>query len=107
MNKKYITISGAPHRVEANWNAITAYLASRGKDSLQGLSDISKLPPSELAPLMAACLNEGERLDGHDASFTAEWIGENCGMNEVSDFVAAFCEQSLSKMPSADAEKKD
>lgn len=106
MNKMYITIAGAEHRVEANWNAITSYLTARGKDSLQGLSDISSLSPSELPHLMAACVNEGERLEGHDCNLTAEWIGENCGMTEMSEFITVFCKMVTPQLP-ADKAKKE
>lgn len=105
MDKKYITIAGAEHRVEANWNAITSYLASRGKDNLQGLSDISALQPTEIPYLMAACVNEGERLEGHDSSLTGEWIGENCGMTEISDFISVFCKMVTPQVPAAKAKK--
>ena len=106
MNKMYITIAGAEHRVEANWNAITSYLTARGKDSLQGLSDISSLSPSELPHLMAACVKEGERLEGRESSLTAEWIGENCGMTELTEFVSAFCRMVTPQVP-ADKAKKE
>lgn len=106
MNKAYITIGGVRHRVEANWNAITSYLTSRGKDSLEGLSDISKLSPSELAPLMAACLNEGNRLDGNDARVTPEMLGESCGLSQITEFVTAFCQQTTPQLPT-EAEKKE
>jgi hypothetical protein len=105
MNKMYITIAGAKHRVEANWNAITSYLTARGKDSLQGLSDISSLSPSELPHLMAACVNEGERLEGRESSLTAEWIGENCGMTELTEFVSAFCRMVTPQIPADKAKK--
>lgn len=105
MNKVYITIAGAEHRVEANWNAITSYLTARGKNSLQGLSDISSLSPSELPHLMAACVNEGERLEGHDCNLTAEWIGENCGMAELTAFVTAFCKMATPQLPEDKAKK--
>jgi hypothetical protein len=105
MNKMYITIAGAKHRVEANWNAITSYLTARGKDSLQGLSDISSLSPSELPHLMAACVNEGERLEGRESSLTAEWIGENCGMAELTEFVSAFCRMVTPQVPADKAKK--
>lgn len=105
MSKVYITIAGAEHRVEANWNAITSYLTARGKNSLQGLSDISSLSPSELPHLMAACVNEGERLEGHDCNLTAEWIGENCGMTELTAFVAAFCKMATPQLPEDKAKK--
>ena len=105
MNKMYITIAGAEHRVEANWNAITSYLTARGKDSLQGLSDISSLSPSELPHLMAACVKEGERLEGRESSLTAEWIGENCGMTELTEFVSAFCRMVTPQVPADKAKK--
>jgi hypothetical protein len=106
MNKNYISIGGAQHRVEANWNAITSYLSERGKDTLEGLSDISKLPPSELAPLMAACINEGNRLDGNDARVTAQWLGENCGMAQITEFVTVFCRQTSPQIPAEKAKKE-
>jgi hypothetical protein len=106
MNKMYIIIAGAEYRVEANWNAITSYLTARGKDSLQGLSDISSLAPSELPHLMAACVKEGERLEGRESSLTAEWIGENCGMTELTAFVSAFCSMVTPQVP-ADKAKKE
>lgn len=105
MNKQYIQISGQSLRLEVNWNAITGYLQSRGKDSLQGLSDISQLAPSELAPLMAACIKEGERLDGRQTTVTAEWLGENCGMSEMTAFVAAFCQQATPHLPASEPKK--
>lgn len=101
----YITIAGAKHRVEANWNAITSYLTARGKDNLQGLSDISSLSPSELPHLMAACVNEGERLEGDDCNLTAEWIGENCGMAELTEFITAFCKMVTPQVPADKAKK--
>ena len=106
MGRKYITIAGTEHRVEANWNAITSYLTARGNDSLQGLSDISSLAPSELPHLMAACVNEGERLEGHDCNLTAEWIGENCGMTELTAFVSAFCSMVTPQVPAEKAKKE-
>lgn len=106
MNKNYIHVGGVQHRVEANWNAITSYLSERGKDTLDGLSDISKLPPSELAPMMAACINEGNRLDGNDARVTAQWLGENCGMAQITEFVTVFCRQMSPKLPDENAKKE-
>lgn len=106
MDKRYITVSGAQYRVEANWKAITAFLKSVGRDNLQGITDLVHLPPSDMAPLMAACLNEGERLDGRNDNFTGEWIEENCGLVEVSAFITEFLYQTTPKLPKAE-EKKD
>ena len=106
MDKRTITVAGAQVRVEANWRAITAFLRSVGRDTLQGLSDLANLPPSDMAPLMAACLNEGSRLDGEESSYTAEWIEENCGLAEMSEFVQEFLYQITPKLPKSQ-EKKD
>lgn len=106
MEARYINVAGVRHRVEANWKAITTFLSSVQRDNLQGIADLAQLPPSDMAPLMAACLNEGERLDGRDASFTGEWIEENCGLAEVSGFITEFLYQTTPKLP-ADEPKKD
>lgn len=106
MDKRYITVADAQHRVEANWKAITTFLTSVGRDSIQGITDLALLPPSDMAPLMAACLNEGERLDGREAHFTGEWIEENCGLAEVSAFITEFLYQTTPKLP-ADEPKKE
>ena len=55
MNKQFITIQGKAYRVEANWRALTNYLAQKGKDTMEGLQDLGSLAPTSLAPLMAAC----------------------------------------------------
>lgn len=105
MEKRYITVAGNSVRVEANWRAITAFLRSVGRDNLQGISDMAQLPPSDMAPLMAACLNEGERLDGKEGRFTAEWIEENCGLAEVSGFITEFLYQMTPKLPTEPTKK--
>lgn len=106
MDKRTITVAGAQVRVEANWKAITAFLRSVGRDTLQGLSDLASLPPSDMAPLMAACLNEGARLDGAEPSYSPEWIEENCGLAEMTEFVREFLYQITPKLPKSQ-EKKD
>ena len=105
MDKRTITVAGAQVRVEANWKAITSFLSSMGRNSLQGITDLATLPPTDMAPLMAACLNEGERLDGRDAQFTGEWIEENCGLAEVSAFVVEFLHQTSPKLPKTEEKK--
>lgn len=106
MDKRYITVAGSQVRVEANWKAITSFLTSVGRDNLQGITDLTKMPPSDMAPLMAACLNEGERLDGHESNFTTTWIEENCSFAEMSSFITEFLYQATPKLPKAN-EKKD
>ena len=106
MEKRYLTVAGSQVRCEANWKAITSFLANVGRDTLQGLTDLSQLSPSDMAPLMAACLNEGERLDGKDADYTGQWLEENCGLAEVSAFIKEFVYQTTPKLPTAEAKKE-
>lgn len=102
-----MNVAGNRVRFEANWKAITAFLVSVNRDNLQGISDLAQLPPSDMAPLMAACLNEGERLDGREAAFTASWIEENCGLSEISTFITGFLRQITPQLPQEESTKKD
>ena len=106
MEKRYLTVAGNQVRCEANWKAITSFLRAAGRDTLQGITDLAQLPPSDMAPLMAACLNEGERLDGKNAEYTGQWLEENCGLAEVSAFIAEFVHQTSPKLPKSE-QKKD
>ena len=106
MDKRTITVAGAQVRVEANWKAITAFLRYVGRDTLQGLSDLANLSPSDMAPLMAACLNEGARLEGLESSYSPEWIEENVNLAEMTEFVQEFLYQITPKLPKSQ-EKKD
>ena len=63
MKKDYIEIAGRRFRVESNWNALTAFLDAVGRDTLDELSRINTIRPSELTALMAACIEEGERKE--------------------------------------------
>ena len=105
MEKRYLTVAGNQVRCEANWKAITSFLRAAGRDNLQGITDLGQLPPSDMAPLMAACLNEGERLDGREVSFTGQWLEENCGLAEVSAFITEFVYQTTPKLPKNEAKK--
>lgn len=106
MNKQFITIQGHAYRVEANWRALTSYLAEKGKDTMEGLSDLASLSPTSLAPLMAACLNEGERLEGNETSFTGDWVAENCSMPEIGAFINIYVAQTTPKVPAEQSKKK-
>ena len=104
--KQYITIQGKQYRVEANWRALTTYLAQKGKDTIEGLSDLASLSPTTLAPLMAACINEGERLDGRECAINGDWVAENCSMPEISAFIAVYIAQTTPKVPQEGEQKK-
>lgn len=107
MNADYILIEGKKVRVEANWNALTTFLMQKGADSMQGLSNLAQLQPSDIAALMAACANEGERLDGRTADYDAQKIGEKCGMAEIGEFITIYVRQTSPKLPPTESAKKD
>ena len=77
MRKDYIEIDGKKVRVEANWNALTAFLAATGRNTMDGLSDLATMKPTDIAPLMAACANEGERLE--DVQLCVKEVFVDCG----------------------------
>lgn len=106
MNKRFVTINGKAYRVEANWRALTSYLAEKGKDTMEGLSDLASLSPTSLAPLMAACIREGERLEGHDETISGDWIAENCSMPEISAFITIYIDQTTPKLPGEQSKKE-
>lgn len=104
MRKDYIVIDGKKVRVEVNWNALTAFLDATGRNTMDGLSDLAVMKPTDIAPLMAACINEGERLDGREADYTGLQIGEMCGIAEMAQFISIYTGQTSPKLPK---EKKD
>ena len=101
----YLVFNGKKVRVEANWNAIVAFLSARGQDTMEALSQFGKLAPSDMASLLAACINEGERLDGRSANYTAEDIGELCNLETISEFMDIYVRQSKPRL-AEDPEKK-
>lgn len=109
MEKSFINIGGKDYRVEVNWNALSSFLKAVGRDTLEGLSDISNMKPSDIAPLMAAAINEGERLEGRESRFTGESIGEVIRPSHVSKFMAIYIDQSRAKLEAEEepAKKKD
>ena len=106
MNKQFITIQGHAYRVEANWRALTSYLAEKGKDTMEGLSDLASLSPTSLAPLMAACITEGERLEGHNVTINGDWVAENCSMPEIGAFITIYIAQTTPKVPTEQSKKE-
>ena len=104
MNNDHIIIGGKRYRVEANWNALVAYLKMTGKNDMSGLSSFAELAPSDITNLMLCCIKEGMRLDGIvlDETFTAEYISERIGMSEVSAFLNIYLRQTT---PQTEEEK--
>lgn len=99
MRKDYIEIAGTRYRVESNWNALTAYLAAVGRDSIDELSRIEDIRPSELTALMAACIAEGERLDGRGGAPSAMDLGAVITPADVKVFFDIYIRQSNPQVP--------
>ena len=101
-----IIIDGQAYEVVANWNALVAFLKEVGRDTMDGLTGAGQLSPSDIAPLMAACVNEGLRKKGEDKRFTSEEIGEKCDIVTMGEFMQVYVEQVMPKNSAASAEAK-
>lgn len=106
MKKDYITIAGKRYRVESNWNALTAFLDAVGRNTLDELSRIDTIRPSELTAMMAACIAEGERLDGRDGAPSALDLGAVITPDDVREFLDIYVRQSSPQIE-ADEPKKE
>lgn len=106
MKKDYIEIAGRRFRVESNWNALTSFLESVGRNTLDELSRINTIRPSELTALMAACIAEGERLDGRDESPSALDLGAIISPENVREFLDIYVRQSNPQVVQEDQKKE-
>lgn len=104
-----IVINGTEWAVEANWRALTGYLKTVGKDSLEYVSDVITLSPSVIGGLMAACINEGERKAGRDRRVTADLLDDLRPVEAtkvVNEFARIYLAQSTPDLPE-EAPKKE
>lgn len=106
MEKDFIVIDGHEVRVESNWNSMVAFLREKGSDSLGALTTLQDLKPSDIADLMAACVNEGERLEGRDTHYTGLDLGAICGIEEMTQFIQIYAKQTAVKATPGKAKKK-
>lgn len=91
----YLEISGKKYRIEANWNAITAFLLAVNANDSVSLGNALNLKPSDYPAMMAACINEGERLDGRECNLKGSDIAVMCGIGEMMQFLAIFNRQAF------------
>lgn len=103
MAKDTITIGGKAYKVACNMNALVDFLQERGTDDFSALTDLTKLKPSDMLPLMAACIREGERLEGRECGITAKSIGEVANFSTITSFMDVF---GRSMAPAVTVEKK-
>ena len=105
-----ITINGRDYRVECNWRACTEFLKAKGSDTIQGLTDIATLAPSDLALLALCCIREGERLEGRECDLQNDHI-DTLPMVEamavIASFIRIYSSQSQPKYSDEDDKKKD
>ena len=107
MKKDYIEINGKRFRVESNWNALTAFLEAVGRNTLDELSKINNFRPSELTSLMAACIAEGQRLDGNKDVPTALDLGAIITPDNVREFLEIYVRQSNPKLNQEEPKKEE
>ena len=106
MEKDYIIIGGTKYRVEVNWNALAAFLREVGRDTIEDLATFNNIRPSEITALMAACIAEGERLDGRECKLTALDLGATIAPDDVAAFMDIYLRQSAPKRD-VEAPKKE
>lgn len=104
MQKDFLTIGGKEYRVEVNWHAVSEFLKSVGRDTLDGLAGFTSIKPSELPELMAAAINEGEALEGRECHLTAKDIASTRDMSIMGKFLEIYVQQSRPQV--ADEEPK-
>ena len=107
MKKDYIEIAGKRYRVESNWNALTAFLDAVGRNTLDELSKIDAIRPSELTAMMAACIAEGQRLDGSKDCPSALDLGAVIKPDDVREFLEIYARQSNPQLGTDESKKEE
>lgn len=103
-----LVIKGTAYRVEANFNAIMSFAGSRGYKSLDFLA--GELSIQDWVALMAAAINEGERLEGRDHAYTVEDFGDlsfTAMAKLVQQFIVIFTAQNEAEEDGDEAKKKN
>ncbi|MBO4657953.1 MAG: hypothetical protein J5639_09300 [Bacteroidales bacterium] len=90
MARQTIMVGDVEMCVACNMNALMDFLQERGTDDFSALADVSKLKPSDMLPLMAACLREGERLEGRECTITAKDLGAIADFGLLNSFMEIF-----------------
>ena len=107
MKKDYIEIAGKRYRVESNWNALTAFLEAVGRNTLEELSKIDSIKPTELTAMMAACIAEGQRLDGSKDVPSAMDLGAVITPDDVRTFLDIYARQSNPQVSQEEPKKEE
>lgn len=106
MRADYLDLNGKQVRVECNWNALVSFLEASGQNDMSALANLAQLRPSDVAGLMAACINEGERIEGRESNYTAESIGQTASYAAIGEFLAIYVRQSTPATKAKEVKKK-
>ena len=111
MKKDTIVLGGIEYRVEVNWNALGSFLRAVGRDTIEELASFTTIRPSEIAALMAACIIEGERLEGRKVeggilNFSLD-LGAIITPKDVAAFMDIYVRQSAPRMEVEEPKKEE
>ncbi len=90
-------LDGRTFRVEVNWNALVAFLEASNRDDVRELANFANLKASDLAGLLAAGINEGERIEGRASHLTAEEVGRLVDIGIIAKFIGIFTRHTQPK----------
>jgi hypothetical protein len=94
MQNDYIDMGGRRVRVEANWNAFVTFCEIRGYDTLESIDMLRNFKMRDLAPLMWACVQEGEKTDGNEFSQTLEEFTAGVKPQHIAAFMPIYVKQT-------------
>jgi hypothetical protein len=106
MPKDFLKIGGKEYRVEVNWNALSEYLQFIGDDSYDGLANVGSMKPSQAPALMAASINEGERLEGRETHLSPKDVGAMIRPKDVEAFMKIYVRQSAAQVDEEEPKKE-
>lgn len=106
MEKAFITIGGKTYRVEVNWNALANFLTLIGEDNIAGLARLDEFRVSHIPALIAATIEEGERLEGREVKLDPKDLGMTLNPFHLRKFMDIYTEHSRIWMEDEDDAKK-
>ena len=99
-----LTYKGQIYGVECNFNALCACADMLGARDFGYLDNMTL---GRWLQLMTCCINEGERLDGHDCHYTAQQIGEMADLEVISEFLSIYVKQTSKSGSKSEGQPKN
>ena len=106
MPKDFLKIGGKEYRVEVNWNTLSEFLQSIGDDTYDGLANVGSMKPSQAPALIAAAINEGERLEGRETHLSPKDVGAMIRPKDVEAFMKVYVRQSAAQIAEEEPKKE-